>query len=90
MSVLLFHPEKDDGMVALAESLIAGERASDRQYVHDGNYLLVEGPAHVVAHDVAELEKLGYHIATAQEQQDYAGKKKKSGSLKEKDAKSGN
>ena len=84
MAVLLKHDSKDHGMVAIAEGVIAGERHHARRYVHQGHYIEVEHASpYVVEHDVAELEKLGYHIAEAPEQQEHTKTQRKRGAIRE-------
>jgi len=84
MAVLLKHDEKDHGMVGIAEGVIAGERHHARHYVHQGHFIEVDHTSpHVVEHDVAEMQKLGYHVASAHEQQEYAKAQRKARSIKE-------
>lgn len=81
--ILLKHDTKNDGMIALSEAHIAGERTLARHYTHQGHFVEVDGPAHVVQHDTAELQKLGYRLATPQEQQEHTKAKKKVHTLRE-------
>lgn len=84
MGILLYHEDKDDGMVGLAEAHIAGEHTPVRHYQHEGNFLHVNGPSHALDHDVEEIKKLGgYRLATASEQERYAAQKRKAASIKE-------
>lgn len=65
MAVLLKHDDKDHGMVAIAEGVIAGEPHAARHYHHEGHFIEVEHQSqHVVDHDVEEMKKLGYHVAS--------------------------
>lgn len=84
MAVLLKHDDKDHGMVAISEGVIAGERHHARHYVHQGHFIEVDHPSpDVVEHDVAEMEKLGYHVATPQEQQEHTKTQRKARAIKE-------
>lgn len=84
MAVLLKHDEKDHGMVAIAEGVIAGERHRARRYVHQGHFIEVNHASpYVVEHDVAELQKLGYHVAEAQDQQEQTKTQRKRGAIRE-------
>jgi hypothetical protein len=71
-------------MVAVAEGVIAGEPRPARHYYHQGHFIEVEHQSqHVVDHDVAEMEKLGYHVATASELQEYAKSQRKARAIRE-------
>ena len=84
MAVLLKHDEKDHGMVAIAEGIIAGERHHARHYHHQGHFIEVShASAYVIEHDVAELEKLGYHIAPADAQQEHTKTQRRSRAIRE-------
>lgn len=84
MSVLLYHENDRHGPVVLSEGKVAGEPTPARHYVHSGHILEVDGPAHVVTHDVEEIQKLpGYRLATAHEQQDHMAMKRKATRLTE-------
>lgn len=78
MGVLLYHDNETHGPVVFPEGKIAGEHAPVRQYDHTGHFLEVDGPGHVVAHDVAQIQQLpGYRLATALEQQLHEASKRK-------------
>lgn len=78
MGVLLYHDNETHGPVVLSEGKVAGEHTPARQYNHSGHFLEVDGPAHVVAYDVAEIQRLpGYRLATASEQQEHHASKRK-------------
>ena len=81
--ILLYHDTKDDGMVAMSEARIAGQRTLERRYVHKGHFLEVGPPAHAIQHDIEELQKLGYRLATSKEQQEFVKQQKKAGMLEE-------
>lgn len=84
MGVLLYHDNEGHGPVHLSEGKVAGEPTPARHYHHSGHFLEVDGPAHVVAHDVEEIQRLpGYRLATAHEQQEHANLKKKATHLAE-------
>lgn len=81
--ILMIHDEKDDGMVAIAEGVIAGELTPARTYEHQGKFLIVEVASHAQAHDLEELRKLGYRVATAEEQNKFTATKRKKSTLTE-------
>jgi len=84
MGVLLIHDTKTSGQVALSEGKVAGQHTPARYYEHQGHFLEVDGPTHVVEHDVAEIQRVpGYRLATAQEQQAHAASKRKATHLTE-------
>jgi hypothetical protein len=81
--ILFYHEDKDDGMVAMSEERIAGQRTPERRYVHKGHFLEVGPPPHAMQHDTEELQKLGYRLATPREQNDFVKQQKKAGALEE-------
>jgi len=81
--ILFYHDTKDDGMVAMSEELIAGQRTPERRYVHKGHFLEVNPPANAVEHDTEQLQLLGYRLATSREQQEFARQQRKAGALEE-------
>lgn len=85
MAVLLYHEEdKGNGQVALSEGHIAGEHTPARVRQHKGHFLEVDGPAHVIQHDVEEILKLpGYRLATPEEQEEHTKSERKSRGIKE-------
>jgi hypothetical protein len=86
MSVLLVHDGKGDdgiGHVAISEGMVAGEYFPARHYHHRGKFLHVDGHPHVIANDVAEMQKMGYRLATADEQQQSTSESKKSKAIRE-------
>lgn len=89
MGVLLYHETAENGQVALSEGRVAGDPTPARTYQQEGRFLHIDGPAHVIEHDVAEVLRLGYRLATAAEQNLFAGATRKRSSLTEKSAPSG-
>ncbi len=84
MGLLLYHDNEAHGPVVLSEGKVAGEPTPARHYHHSGHFLVVDGPAHVVAHDVEEIQRLpGYRLATAKEQEIHAASKRKATHLTE-------
>lgn len=83
MAVLLYHEKKNDGQIAISEGKIAGESTPARRYHHKGHFVEVDGPSHVLHHDIEELQKLGYRLATVSEQQDFTNPQRKAGKLLE-------
>ena len=81
--VLFYHETKDDGMVAMSEERIAGQPTPERRYVHKGHFLEVDPPPHAKEHDIEELQKLGYRLATSREQQEFVKQQKRAGTLEE-------
>ena len=82
--ILLKHPDKDHGMVAISEGVIAGEPHHARHYHHQGHFIEVEHTSqHVVDHDVEEMKKLGYHVAIPHEQQEYAKAQRRARAIRE-------
>ncbi len=81
--MLFYHETKDDGMVAMSEERIAGQRTPERRYVHKGHFLEVNAPLHAVGHDSEELQKLGYRLATPKEQNDFVKQQKRAGTVEE-------
>lgn len=84
MGVLLYHDNEAHGPVHLSEGKVAGEPTPARHYHHAGHFLEVDGPAHVVAHDVEEIQRLpGYRLANAIELNEYHTSKRKATHLTE-------
>lgn len=84
MGVLLYHDNEAHGPIVLSEGKVAGEPTPARSYHHSGHFLEVDGPAHVVAHDVAEIQRLpGYRLASPQEQEQHHASKRKATHLAE-------
>lgn len=84
MAVLFYHDNEAHGPVHLSEGKVAGEPTPARHYHHAGHFLEVDGPAHVVAHDVAEIQKLpGYRLANAIELNEHHASKRKATHLTE-------
>jgi len=83
MAILMYHEDKDDGSIAIAEGKVAGEHTPARRYKHKGHFVNVDGPAHVLHHDVEQMKQLGYRLATAEDQERHAKQQKNSTSLKE-------
>ncbi len=82
--MLLYHDNDGNGHVVLSEGKVAGEHTPARRYNYSGHFLEVDGPAHVIAHDVAEIKRLpGYRLATASEQQEHVASKRKATHLTE-------
>lgn len=81
--MLLYHETKDDGMVAMSEERIAGQRTLERRYVHKGHFLEVNPPHHAQEHDQAELTKLGYRLATPREHNEFVKLQKRAGIVEE-------
>ena len=81
--ILFYHATKDDGMVALSEEIIAGQRTPERRYYHKGNFLEASPPANAVEHDTEQLTRLGYRLADPNEQNAYAKQQKQKGRLEE-------
>lgn len=84
MGVLLYHDNEAHGPVVLSDGKVAGEPTPARRYHHVGHFLEVDGPDHVVAHDVEEIQKLpGYRLANAIELNEYHASKRKATNLTE-------
>jgi hypothetical protein len=81
--ILFYHDTKDDGMVAMSEMRVAGQRTPERRYIHKGHFLEVNAPHHAQEHDQAELQKLGYRLATPKEQNEFVKQQKRAGTLEE-------
>lgn len=85
--ILLYHEGTTVGMIATSDAKVAGESYGARRYEHSGHFVEIDGPEHVVAHDASEICKIkGYRLASPEEQDSYASTKKKSRSIKEKEA----
>lgn len=82
--ILIYHDDTTDGMIATSSAKVAGEAHKPRHYRHNGHYVEIDGPAHVVAHDAEEICKIpGYRLATPAETDSYMASKKKKGALRE-------
>lgn len=82
--ILLYHDDTTDGMIATSSAKVAGEAHKPRHYRHNGHFVEIDGPDHVVAHDAEEICKIpGYRLATPEEQETYTASKRKATSLKE-------
>ena len=84
--ILLYHDDTTDGMIATSSDKVAGEAHKPRRYHHNGHFVEIDGPAHVVAHDAEEICKIpGYRLATPKEQADYQAQKRKATQITEDD-----
>jgi 16S rRNA U1498 N3-methylase RsmE len=83
VAILLYHEHKDDGQIAIAEGKVAGEHTPARRYKHKGHFVNIDGPDHVLHHDIEQLKQLGYRLATAEDQERHAKQQKSITSLKE-------
>lgn len=83
MAILLIHETDSEGMAALPAESIAGEPTPARRYIQEGYLLNIDGAERIVTHDVATLLEHGYRLATAEEQNEYASRKKKTRTIKE-------
>jgi len=82
--ILLYHEQTTHGMIATPEGRVAGEHILPRRYTHDGHFLAIDGPEHVVNHDVADILRIrGYRLATAAEQEAYQRHSRQAGQLRE-------
>ncbi len=82
--ILLYHDDTTSGMIATSSAKVAGEAHKPRRYHHNGHFVEIDGPAHVVEHDAREICKIpGYRLATPEEQNEYTASKKKKGALRE-------
>jgi hypothetical protein len=82
--ILLIHDNDGYHKVAIAEQVIAGDVIPARTYTQEGKFLLVRAEQHTQYTDVCELQKLGYRLATASEQEEYVLSKKKKRLIQEK------
>lgn len=87
MSILMVHDEHTNAQIALSEGIVGGERTPVRRYQQDGPYLVIDPPANAREHDLKELEKLGYRMATPSEMNEYTKRKRQEASLQEKGGK---
>jgi hypothetical protein len=70
--ILLRHDTCTDGMIATSAAPIDGTPYPARYYQHNGHFVVLEGPAHVIAHDAEEICKIaGYRLATPAESDAY-------------------
>ncbi len=77
--MLLYHDTMTDSRLSTSEWL-GRLHLPPRHYQQEGHFLLVDGPDE----DIDEILRIpGYRLATAQEQNDYASLKRKSGKLTE-------
>lgn len=83
MSILLVHGENTNALIALSEGIVGGESTPVRRYRQDGSYLSIDPPANAREHDLKELEKLGYRLATTSEQNMYTKQQKQLKTLQE-------
>jgi hypothetical protein len=83
MPILFYHDINEDGHVALSEGIIAGQRTPERHYQQKGHFLEVNPPANAREHDIEELQKVGYRLATPTEQNIYVKQQKRAGTLEE-------
>lgn len=85
--ILLYHETTTIGMIATSHAKVAGESFGARRYEHNGHFVEIDGPEHVVAHDAEEICKIpGYRLASPDEQDAYTTNKKKARSVREKEA----
>ncbi len=86
MAILLYHDTTTHGMIATSAAPIAGTPYPARRYQHDGHYVVLEGPAPVIAHDAEEICKIaGYRLATPAESDAYYHARRRSETLTEAD-----
>jgi hypothetical protein len=86
MAILLYHDATTHGMIATSSAPIAGTPYPPRRYQHDGHYIVLEGPAPVIAHDAEEICKIaGYRLATPAESDAYYQTRRAQGTLTEAD-----
>lgn len=72
MAILLYHATATHGMIATNSDKIGGTPYPPRRYQHDGHYVVLNGEAHVIAHDAEEICKIsGYRLATPAESDAY-------------------
>lgn len=84
MTILLVNETSENGMVALAEKYIVGEVAPPRTYRQQGNFLELIGKPHIIEHDAEEILRIpGWHLASAEEQNQYTSGKRKATRLRE-------
>lgn len=81
---LLYHETATDGEIATSEAKVAGEHHPARRYKHNGHFVEIDGPDHLVEHDANDICKIaGYRLATPQEQEIYLKQKRKANRLAE-------
>lgn len=81
--ILLYH-EATDGTITTSSKLVAGEAIEPRRYQHNGHFVEIDGPDHVVAHDADDICKIpGYRLATPEECDSYYAGKRKAQSVSE-------
>lgn len=72
MAILLYHETATHGMIATPADKVGGTPHPPRRYHHDGHIIVLDGPAHVIAHDAEQICKIpGYRLATSQESNAY-------------------
>lgn len=81
--VLLVHDDSTDSTTVMSEGVVGGERTPTRRYLQEGKYLVIEGVPSVVAHDVEQLQQLGFRLASAAEQSTFAKRNKQASSIVE-------
>lgn len=84
--MILIYSEQQNSQIGLPGGIVGGYRLSPRTYTAVGNFVAVEGDDPLVVSGDAEtiLAFPGYRLATAEEQNQYAGAASvKSGVLKE-------
>jgi hypothetical protein len=84
MGILLIHDQHENAQIALSEGIVGGEHTSVRQYQQDGKFLNADIPPNALEHDMDQLRQLGYRIATPNEMNEYAKRKKQAATLLEK------
>lgn len=77
--ILLYHDIATHGQIA-TPAMLGREHHAPRRYAHEGHFVPLDGPAHVIAHDAEDICKIpGYRLATPAECDAYhAGKRQKS------------
>lgn len=81
--ILLYHETANAGSIATPARL-GREHHAPRHYQHEGHFIVLNGPIHVITYDAEEICKVpGYRLATPYEQEQYASMQKQSGTLQE-------
>lgn len=83
MGILMVHDEHTNASIALSEGIVGGEPTPVRRYRQDGSFLQINPPANAREHDLNELLKLGYRMATTSEQNAYTKQQKQQKTLQE-------
>ena len=81
--ILLVSESAGDTVITLSESVEAGVQTPARRYQQQGRYLTVEGAPQVINHDVGLLQRQGYRLATATEQNEYTRQQRQASSIVE-------